>query len=193
MFSAGSRAGGRTGAAFSAGALACLIAVAGCGSGGGPPSWAGSLGSGVTVVPPGSPAPGNGSPDGVLTGVVSSIESGNYTGFCRYEQPTLQAQCNAGISQATSQQAASQLPTFKNVKVGYTAIDGDKALVGLTGTICVPNSKPACFTNNDPAALFSSGKSFATLWNEAVKAPSNMYALSPVTKINGNWYAYTGS
>jgi hypothetical protein len=49
----------------------------------------------------------------------------------------------------------SYLPIFKNVKLGYTAIDGDKALIGFTGTVCVLELSPSCFTNNDPAAILN--------------------------------------
>ena len=86
-----------------------------------------------------------------------------------------------------------QLPNFKNFGIGYVAIDGTKALIGITGTICVPHQTPKCFTNTDPAAIFKSGKPFATLWTQAVAAPANVYSLSPAVKVNGKWYAYTSS
>ena len=35
------------------------------------------------------------------------------------------------------------MPTYKNVVVTYTAIDGNEALVGVTGTICDPNQTPS--------------------------------------------------
>lgn len=181
---------GMAGAVLAACALAGLAAVAGCGSGGGP-SWASGLGSGVTVVPPGTASPGNDSPNGVMIGVMTAISGGHLTDFCKYEQPSQQAACNSTMSQVTPAQIKGHLPTFKGVKLGYTAIDGDKALIGLTGTICQPNQTPKCFTNNDPAAILSSGKPFSKLWTDAVKAPANAYSLSPAIKINGNWYAYS--
>jgi len=91
----------------------------------------------------------------------------------------------------TPAMARSQLPTLKNVQLGYVVIDGTKALIGYTGTVCVPGKTPSCFTNNDPANLFNSGKSFATLWSEAQSSASNVYSPNPVVQINGSWYAYT--
>jgi len=197
MFPGGNRRpgpGGKAGAALAACALAALLGVAGCGSSGpGTPSWANALGSGVTVVPPGSPAPGNDSPGGVMVGVIDALSSGHVADFCRYEQPSVQSSCNATMSQVTPAEVKGQLPTFKNVRLAYVAIDGTKALIGLTGTICLPKQTPSCFTNNDPAAIFDSGKPFATLWSEAESAASNAYSLSPAVEINGSWYAETSS
>jgi hypothetical protein len=192
MLSRGNFPGVKAGAALAACALAAVLGTAGCGSSGSStPSWAPALGSGVTITPPGSPAPGNDSPGGVMIGVIDALSSGHYSDFCKYEQPSQQSSCNASLSQVTAAEAKSQLPTFKNVQLGYVAIDGTKALIGLTGTICVPNQTPSCFTNNDPAALFDSGKSFATLWSDAQSSGANVYSLSPAIQINGSWYAYT--
>ena len=188
--------GTRTGAALAACALASVAAVAGCGSSGGggsAPSWAAKLGSGVTVESPGSPVPGNGSPQQVMVGVINAVTTGHLTDFCKYEEPSQQSQCNSQMSQVTASEAASQLPTFKNVKVAYAAIDGTKGLIGITGTVCVPNETPKCFTNNDPAALFDSGKSFSALWAQAQSAAANVYSLSPAIEVNGKWYAYSSS
>ena len=163
MFGGGTQARGRATVALAACALAGLAAVAGCSSGGGQPSWQSKLGSGVTVESPGTVPPGNGTPQAVMSGVITALTSGHLTDFCKYEQPSAQSGCNSTMSQVTPSEAASQLPTFKGVQVAYAAIDGTKALIGITGTICIPNSKPSCFTNTDPAAIFDSGKSFSCL------------------------------
>jgi hypothetical protein len=188
---------GKAGGMLAACTMAALLAATGCGSSGGSggsqPSWAKGLGTSVTVVPPGPTSPGNDSPGDVMAGVYSSITKGPITDFCKYEQPSQQSACNSTFSQVTKAEVASQLPSFTHFGLGYVAIDGAKALIGITGTICVPNQKPKCFTNTDPAAIFSSGKPFATLWTQAVAAPSNVYSLSPAIKINGKWYAYTSS
>jgi len=176
-------------------ALAAVVAATGCSSGGGSsqPSWAKTLGSNVTIIAPGTAQAGNSTPPGVMAGVVKALTKGPIKDFCKYEQPSQQSACNSTFAQVTQAEAASQLPSFKNFALGYTAVDGTKALIGTTGTICVPNQKPSCFTNNDPAAILKSGKPFATLWTEAVAAPANVYSLSPVIEVNGNWYAYTTS
>jgi hypothetical protein len=184
--------------ALGACALTAVLAATGCGSGGGAagsgqPSWAKSLGSGVTIIPPGSASPSNATPTGVMAGVVKAITTGPIIDFCKYEQPSEQSSCKSTFGQVTKAEVASQLPTFKNFALGYTAIDGTKALIGITGTLCVPNQKPSCYTNKDPAAVLDSGKPFATLWSEAIAAPANVYSLSPALEVNGSWYAYTAS
>jgi hypothetical protein len=178
---------------LAAGALAGLAAVAACTSGGGQPSWAGALGSGVTIGSPGSAPPGNGSPRGVLTGVSTAYSSRHYTDLCKYLEPSQRSGCTSAWSSRTlgSEVDLADLPIPKNVRPGYTAIDGDKALIGFTGTVCVLKLYPSCFTNNDPAAILDSGKSFSTLWSQSLTSLDNAYFLSPAIKVNGSWYAYT--
>ncbi len=184
--------------ALGASALSAALAATGCGSGGGSagggePSWVKSLGPGVTIIPPGKASPSNATPTGVMAGVVESITTGPFTDFCKYEQPSEQSSCRSTFGQVTKAEVTSQLPTFKDFALGYTAIDGTKALIGITGTICVPNQKPSCYSNKDPAAVLDSGKPFAKLWSEAIAAPANVYSLSPCVEVNGSWYAYTAS
>lgn len=85
------------------------------------------------------------------------------------------------------------MPTFKSIGVGDVAIDGTKALVGLTGKVCDPAAH-GCSSNSDPAAIFSSGKPFSSLWKTAVaqtnsSSNSNAYSLFPCVEIGGKWYA----
>ena len=128
-----------------------------------------------------------------MAGVVKAITTGPFIDFCKYEQPSEQSSFKSTFGQVTKTEVANQLPTFKDFALGYSAIDGTKALIGITGTICVPNQKPSCYTNKDPAAVLDSGKPFATLWSEAIAAPANVYSLSPALEVNGSWYAYTAS
>lgn len=194
-----------------AAALACgaatLVAVTGCASGSGSsatdtsstapassaPSWASALGSGVTVVAPASPAPGNDSPGAVMAGFVESLHSQKFTQLCAYVPPSTQSKCKSIFSSASTGMIASQMPTFDNFKIGYVAIDGTKALVGETGKVCA-KGKTECDSNTDPAAIFSSGKPFSALWTESVSetnssSDSSKYSLSPCREIGGKWYA----
>ncbi len=193
MFSGGNKRGRMAGSALAACGLGALLAATGCSSGGGQPSWASALGSGVTVVAPGSASPGNDSPQAVMVGAYESIAVGPVTDFCKYDLPSQQASCKSDLDSVPKAEVAKAMPTFKNFALGYTAIDGTEALVGTTGTVCTPNQKPSCYTNTNPAAILDSGKSFATLWKQALAAPSNAYSLSPVIEIDGNWYADTSS
>ena len=158
-------------------------------AGGASPSWARSLGSGVTVTAPGAAV--SGSPAAVLTRAIAAIESGSYAKICQYLQPSQQPKCKSGFGSAPASAIATAMPTFKNLTVSYTATDGTKALVGLTGTICSSAQKPSCVTNNDAAAIFDSGRTFAELWMESVTSTSNGYSLTPMVKVSGKWYGYS--
>ena len=70
------------------------------------------------------------------------------------------------------------------------------ALVGATGTFCVPNANPECYTNSDPAAIFSTQKSFSSLWtatNSSSSSSQNAYSLVPCVEVSGPWYVYSPS
>lgn len=146
------------------------------------PSWAAALGSGVTVIGPVSTSPGNGSPQAVVTGVAAAEDSGSYTSLCTYYEPSLQSKCHSQVSaeiSASPSAVASQIGTIKNLAVGYTAIRGHEALVGGTGTFCASGK---CSTNTDPAALFSSGKTFSALWSTANNQNPGVYSLPPSSR-----------
>jgi hypothetical protein len=194
------------------GGLAGLLAVAGCSSSSSSspqtspstaasqaqstqaaaqPSWAAGLGSGVTVTGPASVAAGNDSPGAAVQGVLAAVNAKNYAGECAFLLPSAQSSCASGASELSPTDA----PSVKAPAVGYVAIKGSQALVGTTGTYCTPGATPQCFTNNDPAAIFSGGKSFSTLWTEANNGGSdqNVYTLAPCVQVNGKWYVNAGS
>jgi hypothetical protein len=153
-------------------------------------SWAAALGSGVTVDAPTSAAAGNGSPQAVVTGVAAAESSGNYASLCSYLEPSVQSECNSEVSaesSASPSALASQIGTVKNVTVGYTAIRGDQALVGATGTFCASGT---CSTNSDPAALFSSGQTFSALWSAATNHAPGGYSLAACVEVDGKRCAY---
>jgi hypothetical protein len=143
----------------------------------------------VTVTSLGASAAG--SPGAVLTSAIAAIEAGSYAKICGYLQPSQQSKCNSTLGSAQASAVATAMPTFKNLSVSYTATDGTRALVGLTGTICSPDQKPSCVTNNDAAAIFDSGKTFSELWSESVTATSNAYSLTPMIEVSGKWYGYS--
>ena len=153
------------------------------------PSWAATLGSGVRVVAPQSVSPGHGSPGAVVEGVITALSAKRVAGYCGYALPSVQARCRSEMSQIPT----SHLPYMKNAAIGYVAIDGNKAAVGMTGTFCTPGQSPECFTNNDPAAVFSMAHSFSGLWENAISNTSSSYSLTPCQKIGRKWYIYSPS
>ena len=178
-------AGARRTLTLAAGFSVLLLGLGGCGSGGPKvaaipvaattraapaspavalPAWARGLGAGVTVVAPATALPGNGTPGAALEGDMTALNRGKAVEACPYYPPSIQAECHAKLAGAP----AADFPAIKGFALGYVAIDGDRALVGSTGTFCAPNQKPACSANSDPAAIFSAVKPFGTLWAEAI-------------------------
>jgi hypothetical protein len=156
------------------------------------PVWAKALGAGVTVFPPATTSPGHGSPAAAVEGEVAAFNAKQPTKACPYIEPSFEATCRRAFTKTP----ASEIPMVEDFAIGYAAVDGKKALVGSTGTFCVPGEKPRCVTNNNPAALFSSGKSFKALWaeaNAAADSSANVYSLAPCEEVGGDWYDYVGS
>jgi hypothetical protein len=150
----------------------------------GQPSWAAALGPGVTVVPPQHLAPGYSSPGAVVSGYVADIDAKHYAESCDYAEPDLQAHCRTGEDQTPASDQESQT----GFALGYVAIDGNRAVAGMTGRFCTGTK---CFTNNDPAAVFSTAKSFSALWDNAASQTTG-YSLTPLTETGGKWYVGVG-
>jgi hypothetical protein len=142
----------------------------------------------MTVVPPRTTAPGHGSPGAVVAGLFLALKDKSATGYCGYAEPAVQAQCKTGLSQTP----AGQFPSVKNGVPGYVVIDGDKAVAGITGTLCA-QGQTGCVRNNDPAAVFATVHTFSALWKNAITPSGTKYSLEALTKIHGNWYVAASS
>jgi hypothetical protein len=173
-------------------AVACAVAAAGCGATTSntqtEPPWAASLGPEVTVFGP-EVHPGTASPGGVFLAYVKDLNAGKATALCGFVEPAAQALCRRALAGATSTNGAK----FPHVALGYVIVNGDEALVGLTGTFCHPGEKPTCTTNTDPAAILSSKMSFAALFRGALASQNpddatNSYSLGPFIRVDSRWY-----
>jgi hypothetical protein len=136
------------------------------------------------VTAPAATAPGHDSPDAAAQGEHDATTPAQH---CAYYPPSALASCQAILAEAP----ASSSWTVRNFALGYLAVDGNKALAGTTGTWCPPDA--SCWSNDDPAAIFSQAKPFPVLWAESVAAKmsaSTSYSLTPLVKVGGNWYLY---
>jgi hypothetical protein len=141
------------------------------------------------VISPQSQTAGNGSPGGVATAYTAAINAGKLSVLCQLVEPSVQATCRQALSGSSNDSSGEQ---FKNIVLGYVVIDGNQALVGMTGTFCNTHNTPACSTNTDPSAIFSSGKPFATLFSQELDSSNNAdnsaYSLFPTIKVGSDWY-----
>lgn len=185
------------------GVVVLLAGLAGCDSGGtkapaattthaesaatssSPRGWQQALGNDVTVTMPATPAPGLGSPGAAVIGQ----DKATLLAGCAYNEPSFQAECRTLVKEHPNPSPQ----TMTGIRLGYVAVDGNLALVGVTATICQPGQHPECISNRDPAAIFSTAKTFTALWTEAVgsvNSPVLSYALTPCIRVNGRWYVY---
>jgi hypothetical protein len=170
--------------------IACAVAASACGgANSGGPSWAKGLGTQVSVTAPTSEPAGNTSPGGVVRAYVKVVNGSVVSAACPLVEPAAQSKCKHDLAGAPSTTGTK----YSNFALGYVAIDGDRALVGLTGTYCDPEEKPRCSTNKNPAAILSNGSSFGTLFTSALAAATsdastNSYSLAPCIRVNSKWY-----
>jgi hypothetical protein len=129
-----------------------------------------------------------------MAGYAKAISGTRFQAVCPYLPPSGRSNC---LSEAKAidldKPYHSKVPYTKNFGVGYVAVDGAKAVVGTTGTYCQPGASPLCLTNDDPAAIFTSGKSFASLYKMAIAGTNsppgkNPYTLYPCVELGGKWY-----
>lgn len=173
-----------------------VLTVAGCGSGGsgGPvdpgasPTWAAGLGPGVTLEAPTS-QPAKGTPEATVYSYMHELTSPTAGRACGYLVKSSQMPCLGGLYEA-AEQGIDISYSFKSFELGYTAVNGTKALVGTTYTqLCRQIQTRSCSPDNtDPGALLDSGKSFADLWTQAQHANSSEYFLFPCVEVDGTWY-----
>ena len=160
------------------------------GAASGLPAWADGLGSGVTLDnPTSSPAAGN--PQAVVSSFIRALVSAEPGSACVYAAPSSQEYCRE-VSEFYAQQNVTF--SFNSWQLGYTALSGTEALVGSVYTsFCVQGGAQTCAQDvTDPKAVFSSGKSFASLWSGALSATSSSapptFTPEPCTEVNGKWY-----
>jgi hypothetical protein len=170
-------------------ASASPAAGATAGGAAGRPAWARGLGPGV-VLSVGRPTrAGHASPAAAVTGDALEAGNGALRAACAYLEPAVQAACRASVAG----EGRSDGPTVADFGLGWVAVDGSRALVGTTGTFCLPDESPACFTNHRRDAVFRSGRRFAVLYRRAVAAEyssANVYSLIPCERVAGRWYVY---
>jgi hypothetical protein len=153
------------------------------------PAWAAGLGSGVTLDNPTS-SPAAGTPQAVVSAFIKALVSAEPGGACAYAAPSSLEYCR-GVAEVYAQQNVTF--SFNSWQLGYTALSGTEALVGSVYTSFCVNAGSTCARDvTDPKAVFSSGKSFASLWSEATASTSSSapptFTPEPCTEVNGKWY-----
>jgi hypothetical protein len=156
------------------------------------PAWVKDLGAGVVVHVPAKATAGHSSAGAAIERLAQAFTARHPLRACGYYVPAIQSLCHHRFAGAP----ASSMPTVKSFAIGFVAVRGRKALVGTTGTSCLPVGQPACVSNTNPAAVFESGKSFSALWTESIAAansPVNYYSLVPCVRIGGRWYVFASA
>jgi hypothetical protein len=171
--------------------VAVLGVTAGCGSAsssGGTASSTGSTGSatasvttstGAGAATSGTGAAGVGTPQQVVTGFVQTELAGHWSKLCPYFPPGKRSSCSSDAG------GLSGKPTGK-LTVGRAVISGKRALVRVTGHICL-SGKSDCQSNTDPEAGLPTGsETFTQAYDKAVAG--NVFSPVPCIKVNGKWY-----
>ena len=112
---------------------------------------------------------------------VADLQQGNFSQICVLALPAQQVTCQSAMSQLSVQQV-----TYTNLALGTVSVNGDHALVAVTGSVCVGSGQ--CISNSDPNVAISDGQTFEQAYAQAVSAsPSNAWSM-PLVKQSGKWY-----
>jgi len=171
-------------------AVAAVAATAGCGSAAssGPGSGLASSTAGATAATTasastatgaGAAASGVATPQQVVTGFIRAELAGHWSKLCSYLPPGKRSGCTSGAA------SLSGKPTG-TLTVDGAVISGRRALVKVTGHLCLPGSTD-CQSNSDPETGMPGGsETFTQAYNKAVAG--NGFSPLPCIKIKGRWY-----
>jgi hypothetical protein len=180
--------------------LAVSLGLAGCGSGtaGQPPrSDAPPAQSSMSsprpvpspthsAAPAQAVAPGFSTPQDAVDGLYHAGLAGNWGAACSYLDPADQSPCFSGLSALGTQPAATGSFTIRTA-----VIQGNEALVSVTGNICAP-STPCAGNTNPSLGMPASPGQFQASYQAAVASSNStsVVTLSPLpcTQIGGKWY-----
>jgi hypothetical protein len=127
----------------------------------------------------GSAAPGHGSPEQVVAAALQAALAGDYSQACTYMVPSGQGECDRQVASTPSLTGSYDI-------VGQV-IEGDKALVFVTGNAC--NGPGDCFGNSDTSMDDANSPSgFDTYYD--YYAPGDTGNFSPLSciKVGNLWY-----
>jgi zinc-ribbon domain len=117
----------------------------------------------------------------VASTMVADLQQGNFSQICVLALPAQQVKCNTALSQLSVQHVM-----YKNLALGTVTVNGDQALLEMTGSVCVGSGQ--CISNSDPNLAISDGKTFEQAYAQAVSASSSTPFIIPLVKQNGKWY-----
>jgi len=127
----------------------------------------------------GSTAGGSGTPQQVVTGFVQTELAGHWSKLCSYFPPAERSGCTSDAAHLSGK------PTGK-LTVDGAVISGKRALVKVTGHVCL-SGKSDCQGNSDPeAGMPSRSETFTQAYHKAVAG--NAFSPLPCIKVKGRWY-----
>jgi hypothetical protein len=133
-------------------------------------------------------------PTDTVNGFIQASLSNNGRAVCSYFLPADQAACDAS---ASALKGASG-----SVKSDSQVIQGNEALVSVTGRICAPyisggsssTGGTDCASNSDPSTgMPGNGVSFDQAYAAATSESNNSLSPVPLELVNGKWYLNSGS
>lgn len=157
-------------------AILALTVLASCSSGGG------SFGGGAS--------PGHDSPKDAVDGFLSGLENDSASA-CSYVDPSDQSDCSSGLD-------LSELKTTGTFSIGNDVVQGNEALVAVTGNFCynvsgLGTAATGCGDDTNPnTGLPTSGESFQQAYDDAVNN-STANDAAPCIEVDGIWYVNIGS
>jgi hypothetical protein len=156
--------------------VSIMAVCAGCSSGGN-----GTLSGG------GSVSPGHNSPEAAVDGILTALETGSSSAWCEYFNPSDRTQCDQDSS-------ALALNITGNYSIKNQVIQGNQALVAITGNLCFHGNATGttllqCASNSTASTGMPPGAgSFSQAYAATANASSNTLSPVPCIEVDGSWY-----
>lgn len=120
----------------------------------------------------------NDGPSAVAKKTFAAYSKGDYKTACGYIEPDQRARCLSSF--------ASGSVSGQDIAVHKTVTSGGRALVSVTGTICVSGT---CQTVSDPdSGMPTDGVTFDQAWSKETGASASNDSATPLKQISGKWY-----
>jgi hypothetical protein len=135
----------------------------------------------------GKVSPGHSSPEAAVDGILTALMSGSSTAWCDYFNPSDRSECDQDSN-------ALALNITGNYSIKSEVIQGDQALVALTGSLCFHGNATGttllqCATNTSAGTGMPPGAgSFSQAYAATANASSDTLSPIPCIEVSAAWY-----
>lgn len=139
------------------------------------------IGGALYVGLAGSPSSdANSSAPAAASAVANDLRSGDFTQVCSLAPDAQRSKCRNDLRSLSAGSVSYK------VAVGNVIVSGNRALLVMTGTVCLGTGQ--CLSNHDVNAAMTSGQTFDQAYAVAAGNNSSSPFIVPLVQQDGKWY-----